>query len=86
MNALMESQVFFFVSSIGFVILGILIAIIFIQCIRVMNIFSKIMLKVEENVNDISETTREFIEDMQHSILFRLLFPVRRKRHNTKKD
>jgi hypothetical protein len=79
MNSFMEAQMFFFISSVGFVILGVLAAIILVEGVFVVASFLRIMSKIEGNINDISDTTRELIEDMRDSMVFRLLFKPRRK-------
>lgn len=80
MDAILQSQVFFFISSIGFVILGILSAVLLIYLIRATNSFSKIMEKVEKDIDVIGDTTKEMVEDMKDSMIFRFLFKKKKRR------
>lgn len=80
MDSLMESQIFFFISSLGFIILGALVAVICIQVIRVINTFSKIINTIERDIDSIGDTTRELIEDMRDSMVFRFLFKSHRRK------
>ena len=84
MNTLMQSEVFFFISSVGFIILWILMAIFLIYLIRAMNSFSRMMNKVEKNVGDISDEAKEMVEDIRESTVFQFLFKKKRKHRGDK--
>lgn len=79
MNTLIQSEVFFFISSIGFVILGILGIILLILCIKTVRSFLRILEKVESSMDSIGDITLDLIEDMRNSIFFRMFFRTRRK-------
>jgi uncharacterized protein YoxC len=79
MNTLLQTQVFFFISSIGFVTLWILVAIFLIYLIRVTKTLSKIVNKVEKDIDKIGDTTKEMVEDMRDSVIFNFLFRKKRK-------
>ena len=83
MDSLLQSQVFFFVSSIGFVTLWILVAIFLFYLILATDSFSRIMQKMEKDIDKIGDTTKEMVEDMRDSIIFNFLF---RKKKRTRKD
>jgi large-conductance mechanosensitive channel len=83
MDAIVQSQIFFFISSIGFIILWILAAIFLFYLIRATNILSKIMEKVEKDVDNIGDTTKEMLEDVRDSAVFNFLF---RKKKKHRKD
>ena len=74
-----QSEVFFAVSSVGFVVLWILVAIFLIYLIRMVRTFSRIIKKIEENIDDISDTTKDMFRDMRDSIVFRFLFGKKRR-------
>lgn len=80
MNSLMQSQIFFFISSIGFILLGILAAIILVYCIRTLHIFMRLLEKIEGNVSNISEDITALIADVRESVVFRFFFKPRRKK------
>lgn len=79
MDALLQSQVFFFISSIGFVALWILMAVFLFYLIRVTKVLSEIMGKVEKDVDSIGDTTKEMLEDVRDSVVFNFLFRKKRK-------
>ncbi|MBI3888517.1 hypothetical protein HY311_01865 [Candidatus Nomurabacteria bacterium] len=79
MDTTSQSQVFFFISSVGFVFLWILAAIFLFYLIRAMSAFSRIMDKIEKDMNNISDTTRDLFEDMRDSVIFNFLFGKKRK-------
>jgi hypothetical protein len=77
----MQSQIFFFISSIGFIILGVLAAIILIYILREVNLFSKILKRAEKDIDSIGDTTKEMLEDMRDSNVFRFLFRSKKRRN-----
>ena len=79
MNTFLQTQVFFFISSIGFVTLWILVAIFLVYLIRAMNIFSRIMDRAEKDIDKIGDTTKEMIEEVKDSVIFNFLFRKKRK-------
>lgn len=83
MNTIIQSQIFFFISSVGFVVLWILAAIFLFYLIRATNTFSRIMNKLEKNIDKIGDTTKEMVEDMRDSTVFNFLF---RKKKKHRKD
>ena len=74
-----QTDIFFFISSIGFVTLWILFAIFLIYLIRAMNTFSRILEQIEKGINDIGDITKDMIEDMRDSAVFRFIFGKKRK-------
>jgi uncharacterized protein YoxC len=76
----MQSQIFFFISSLGFIILGVLVAIILIYIMRALDLFSNILEKVEKDIDSMGDTTKEMLEDMRDSSVFRFLFGGKKRR------
>src|SRR3989344_2920376 len=74
MDLVLQSQVFFFISSVGFVMLWILTAIFLFYLIRATNTFSRIMDKIEKNIDNVGDTTKELLEDVRDSAVFNFLF------------
>jgi uncharacterized protein YoxC len=79
MDAISQSQVFFFISSVGFVFLWILVAIFLFYLIRAMSAFSRIMDRIEKDMNNISDTTKDLFEDLRDSAIFNFIFGKKRK-------
>jgi uncharacterized protein YoxC len=79
MDAISQSQVFFFISSIGFIFLWIFTAVFLYYLIRAMNTFSRIMDKIEKDMNSISDSTKDLFEDMRNSSVFNFLFGKKKK-------
>jgi uncharacterized protein Yka (UPF0111/DUF47 family) len=70
----MQSEIFFIISSVGFVTLWILVAILLFYLIRISRKFSKIVDKVEKNVDDISDTARDMFLEIKESSIFKFIF------------
>lgn len=81
----MQSQVFFFISSVGFVILSILVAVLMYYLIRAAKTFERIMAKLERDIENIGDATAEMLDDLRESSLFRF-FVKRVKKKKKAKD
>lgn len=79
METAQQSEIFFLISSIGFVILGILFAVFLFYLIRALNTFSRILSLIEKDVNQIGDATKEILEDVRDSSVFRLILGKRRR-------
>jgi len=79
MNTLLQAQVFFFISSVGFIVLGILVAVFLFYLIRATDTLSRILERIEKDVNNIGDTTKEALEDMRDSVIFRFIFGKKKK-------
>ena len=80
MDAIMQSQIFFFISSVGFIFLWILVAILLFYLIRAASTFDRIISKIEKDIDKIGDTTKEMVEDMKDSMIFRFLFKKKKTR------
>ncbi len=84
MNSLMQSEIFFFISSIGFIILGIFVAVFLFYLIRATKTFNKIIEKVEKDIDHIGDTTKEMLDEVKESFIFNLLFGKKKKQRKLK--
>ena len=75
----MQSEIFFFISSIGFIIIGILGIILLILCVRAVCSFMRILQRIESSMDRVGDATMELIEDMRNSFFFKMFFRPRRK-------
>jgi len=79
MNNVIHADIFFFISSIGFVVCFILFIIIAVYLIAIFRNVAAITKKVERDVETIGDTAKELVLDLQNSSLFSLLFRKRKK-------
>lgn len=79
MNTLLQSQVFFLISSVGFVLLWIMVAIFLYYLIRVARAFSRIMDTIERHISTVGDITREMLSDMKDNAVFKFFFNKKRK-------
>ena len=84
MNTLLDSQVFFFISSIGFVLLWVLTAIFLMYLIRATNTLGRIMGKAEDDIDKLGDISKEMLEDIHDSFIFSFLFRKKKKTQKTK--
>lgn len=85
MNTLLQSQVFFLISSVGFVVLWILAGIFLFYLIRATKALSEIMDKVEEDIDHIGDTTKEMLQEVKNSAVFNFIFKKKKNRSRAKK-
>ena len=86
MDALLQSQVFFFISSVGFIVLGIFVGVLLFYLIRISQTFSRIIDKAEQDINNIGDATKEIIEEVRDSSLFQFLSRFFKKKKKSKKN
>ena len=79
MDAILQMQVFFFISSAGFIILWILVAIFLFYLVRAADTLGRIMEKVEKDINNIGDTTKELLNEMRNNVIFDFLFGKKKK-------
>ena len=79
MNTLTQAQVFFFISSIGFIFLWVMVAIFLFYLIRIANTLSRLVEKFEKNIDNIGDTTKELLSEMRDNLIFKFLFGKRKK-------
>ena len=74
LNVTSQTQIFFFISSVGFVVLWLLLAIFLYFSVKAMKTFSRLMDKIEGDVDSIGDTTKEMLSDVRDSAIFSFLF------------
>ena len=74
-----SAQIFFIISSVGFVVLWALVAVLLFYFIRVMHIFSRMMQRVEHDLEKIDEAAKDILLDIHESTIFRFIFGKKRK-------
>lgn len=79
MTEIMKSEIFFFISSIGFVVLTVLLSILIVYVIRTIHTWKRILDKLEDNIGDMGDTAKDMLEDVRDSTWFRF-FAGKRKR------
>lgn len=82
-----HADIFFFISSIGFTIFGLLLCIGLFYFIRTMRTISLILEKAKAGVDNISDTAEDMLFDIQDSTIYRMLFGKRshKKRQHVEK-
>lgn len=79
MIPLVNSEIFFFISSIGFIVLALLLAVLLIMIMRVITSFSRILDKAESSIDSIGDATIDIIEEVREHPFFRILFGGKKK-------
>jgi hypothetical protein len=79
METLSQAEIFFLISSVGFVILWILAGILLFYLIHIIKTFSQIMDKIERDINKVGDITKEMFEELKNSIVWNFLFKKKRK-------
>lgn len=82
MTTLAQADMFFFISSIGFIIIGILLVILIALGIRIAFSLLRTLEKVESSVDKIGDVTLDLLDDVRGNPFFRMLFHSKKK-HRT---
>jgi len=79
MNNVIHADIFFFISSIGFVVLFIMLVIIGVYMIQLSRTVVRISKKVEQDIDTIGDTAKDLVLDLKENSIFSLLFRKRKK-------
>jgi hypothetical protein len=79
-QTLIHADIFFFISSIGFVLIALVILVGLGYVVSILRKVNRITEKVETGIEAMEENTQEFISDLRESTVFRMLFGGRKKR------
>lgn len=82
MNTILQADIFFFIASIAFVIVTVLVVIALVYIIGLLKNVRRIADKLEGDIEIISDEAKEMITDMRQSTAFRFLFGGVKKRTN----
>jgi uncharacterized protein YqhQ len=84
METLTQSEIFFFISSVSFVVLWVLVAILLFYLIRAVKIFYRIIDRVEGDISKVGDITREMLEEMKDSAVWGFISRRKRGKRKTK--
>lgn len=80
MTAIMKSDIFFFISSVGFIIIGLTLVIFLIYTIKAVRSFNSLVEKMESEINNLGDTASDLVDDIRTSFVYKMLFNPKRKR------
>ncbi|MDD5083401.1 MAG: hypothetical protein PHT88_00490 [Candidatus Moranbacteria bacterium] len=81
-QTLIHADTFFFISSVGFVVLTTLIAAGLLYIIGILRSVKRITDKIENGLDTVGEDMQELVSDLRESRVFRMIFGGR-KRNDT---
>ena len=79
MDSFSQMQIFFIISSIGFIIVFVLVVTLLYYVIGSVYTFKRIIDKVEKNIDRVGDATKYLLEDVRDSTVFNFLFKKKRK-------
>ncbi len=80
METVLKADIFFFISSIGFIVLFLLLAIALVYLIKTFRQIRSLVEKINANVDSVSTQVHEFIEGMEEGFFYRLFFRKRKRK------
>lgn len=80
MTELAKSDLFFFISSIGFALIGIMIIILLMYLIKAVRSFQGLVEKMESEINNLGDTANDLVDDIRNSFLYKFVFNPRKRR------
>lgn len=80
MSTFSQSEVFFMISSVGFVVLWIFVAVFLFYLIRATKTFNRIIERVEGDINKLGDVTRDMLDDLRDSVVWNFLFRKKKSR------
>ncbi len=80
MESFSQMHIFFLISSLGFVLLFILVMVFLFYVINSVRTAKRILDKVEKNIDHIGDAAKYILGDLRDNIIFKLLFGGKKKR------
>lgn len=80
-QTLIHADIFFLISSIGFVLIALVVLVGLGYMVSILHKVNRITEKIETGIEAMEENTREFVSDLRDSVVFRMLFGGRKKRY-----
>lgn len=79
MTTMAQSEMFFLISSVGFIVLGILALVLFLYLIRITKAFSRIIENAEKDIEKMGDISADMLDDIRDSAFFHFLFKKKKK-------
>lgn len=79
-------DLFFIISTIGFIIMWALFVVFLVYLIKIARIFHSISQNFKHKIDTFSDSTQEIIDDIQKSSFYRLFFGSKTKKKTAQKS
>ena len=79
-QTLIHADIFFFISSIGFILVTIALLIGLFYIIRVVRSVDRITVKIEDGIDTVGDDAKNLISDLRDSMAFRMIFGGRKRK------
>jgi uncharacterized protein YoxC len=86
MNSIPHADAFFFVASIGFIIIFILIVIALLYVISLFKSINRISKKIEKDIDNIGDTAKDFVMQLWDSTVFSWIFGSKKRKAKVIKE
>lgn len=80
MQTLIHADIFFFISSVGFVLVTCVLLVGLMYVISILRSVRRITERIENGMDTVGEDARELVSDLRESTVFRMLFGGRKRR------
>lgn len=80
MQTLVHADIFFFISSVGFVLVTCVLLAGLMYMISILRSVRRITERIENGMDTVGEDARELVSDLRESAAFRMLFGGRKRR------
>lgn len=84
MENLLQSEIFFFISSLSFILLTILLSIAVIYIISILRDFKSISRKIKSGADYAGEHVEELAKNLEDSAIYKFIFGKKRKAKSKK--
>jgi large-conductance mechanosensitive channel len=84
MNSLAYSEIFFLVSTIGFVIVAAIIFVLIAHLIKAVRTFNSLAEKLDNEIDNLGDTAQVLVDDIRDSFIYKMIFSPKRRILKTK--
>ncbi len=79
MGNLAYSELFFLISSIGFIIVFAVIIYLLYFLIKAVKTFNNLVDKLDGEIDNIGDTAKDLVDDIRHSFLYKMAFNPKKR-------
>lgn len=80
MDTLIQANIFFFITSVAVIAVSFFVILLVIKLKKLITSLHGLVEKVKDAGDYVSDETKDIVEDIKQSPIFRFLFPRRKKR------
>jgi len=86
MDTLIQANIFFFITSLVTVVLGVFLVLVLIRLKKLFKSVNQLVDKLNNTADFVSDEAKDLLSDIKQSAAFRFIFPKKKKRASSAEE